>query len=280
MSDRQQSAEPGRDRDETTAATMIERASDLAGALAGGGLTLAGGPVAVLGGAALGVVFKHAVVAVASRLHGRAAERAGAAAILIEDRARQSKARLRDDGFFDPDGQHRPPAEELLEGVLMKAAEAYEERKVPLLANFYAGVAERSEVSPGDANRLLRIAERLSFRQLVALAVFGDDRYFRRLARASTTRAEGQTCVSASLEGEIEELAEVGLLGVRVEGKGPFRVGEVYGSQAPISQKELGTLKLLPLGRLLHDLMQLELVDDRERDRLLGELAQPRYNDN
>ena len=269
-------ADPRHDKEDGRAQELIERGSDLAGALAGGGFSLLGGPLGALGGPALGVAIKHAATVVAGHLFGRQAERAGATALLIANRHKRGERPVRDDGFFDTRDQLRSPGEELLEGVLLKAADAYEERKIPLLAALYDGIAHTTDVSPADANHLLRLAERLSYRQLVLLAVLADDRHFRTLARASSTKKEGRTTISPTLAADLEELGDLGLVGVRVEGKGPFRVGATYGSTGPISEKELGSLKLLETGRILHRLMDLELIPGDEQDEVVGDFARPR----
>ena len=67
----------------------------------------------------------------------------------------------RDDGFFDPGIEgHDAPAEELLEGALLFAANAYEQRKVPLIGRLYASLVFTS-IPVAHANWLLRLAERL-----------------------------------------------------------------------------------------------------------------------
>lgn len=110
-----------------------------------------GGPLGALGG----VAVQRAARAVVVRLSRREEERAGAALVLIErdvdDREKRGE-RLRDDDFFDERDGMRPDAEELLEGVLCHAAQTYEERKVPLLARLYSGVAHDSAIPAAEAS--------------------------------------------------------------------------------------------------------------------------------
>lgn len=263
------------DGGERDAQKLAERGSDLAGALLGGAISLAGGPVGVLGGAAVGVAVKHVAVTLAGRLHARQRDRAGAALVLIavdEEEHRRRGERARNDGFFDDRGALRPEAEELLEAVLMHAANAYEERKVPYLAHLYDTVAHDAEVSAADAHAVLAFADRLTYRQLVALAVLADEKHFRDLARAGTLRAEGRASPSETLLMELDELGATALIGVRVEGKGPYRIGEVIGSAGPASRHPFGALKLLPAGLLLLRLMRISDIPDADRQDWLTEL--------
>ncbi len=46
----------------------------------------------------------------------------------------------RADRFFEAEGEHRTTAEEILEGVLLRAGDSYEERKVQYIARLYAGI--------------------------------------------------------------------------------------------------------------------------------------------
>ena len=266
------------DQTEDAATTdLIERGSDLAGALAGGALSLVGGPLGALGGAAVGVAVKHVVGSVSSRLAARQASRAGAAVLFIAEDAQARAANgeePRDDGFFDGRGALRSEAEEVLEAILLQAANSYQEEKVPYIAHLYDGVAHDADVRPADAHVLIDLAELLSYRQLVTMAVLAEhDKYFRVLARAAGLRDQGRSGASETLLIELDQLGEVGLVGARVEGKGPFRQGAVYGTQKRMSDQPYGALRLMPIGELLHRLMRLAEIPDEERDAWVAELA-------
>jgi hypothetical protein len=250
--------------DDSGAERLIERGSDLAGALAGGALSLVGGPAGALGGAAVSVVIKHAAQNVLGRVHGRQEARAGAALLVVASDARERADRgeaPRADGFFDARGALRPEAEELLEAVLLQAANAYEERKVPLFAHLYDAVAHDCAFSGSDAHAFLHIATDLTYRQLVGLSVLGQcERYGDELVRADLAREESGTAISAALAFEIDRLGDVGLVGVSVDGKGPFQAGHVYGSQGPPSRWPPAALRLMPAGEQLFAAMRLTSI--------------------
>lgn len=149
------------------------------------------------------MAVKHAAQHVLGRVHGRQEARAGAALLILASDARERAARgeaPRADGFFDDRGSLRPEAEELLEAVLLQAANAYEERKVPLFAHLYDAVAHDPAISGADAHAFLHVAADLTYRQFVGLSVLGQrGRYGDELALAEVTREESDTTISAAL---------------------------------------------------------------------------------
>jgi hypothetical protein len=160
---------------------------------------LVGGPPGALGGAAAGWAAGEGLLAVGravvQRLDNRGAMQVGGAIAVIESDAQERRERGEspgDDAFFDSRGEMRPEAEELLEGVLLHAANTYEERKLPFLAHLYDGVAHDANVAAADALYLVRAADQLTYRQLAGLAVFARvDAYVMDLARAQAARDEG-----------------------------------------------------------------------------------------
>jgi hypothetical protein len=79
---------------------------------------------------------------------------------------------LRNDGFFIKPKHERSPANQIFEGVLLKSKSEHEDKKVKLLGNFFANIAFMPEISPPEANHLLKVADGLTYRQLCLLALF------------------------------------------------------------------------------------------------------------
>jgi hypothetical protein len=183
----------------------------------------------------------------------------------------------RSDDFSESHDGRRPDSDELLEGVLMYAAASYEERKVVLLGHLYDGIAFDGSVSIEEAHYLLKLADRLTYRQLVALVTLQDPKSFDRLAKASYQRDEGTTGPADALALELDDLADQGALGVLVEGTEEVaRPGELYGSSGRTSAKDFQSLQLTQTGLNLHRLMRLNTIPLDDRARLLDELATPR----
>lgn len=161
---------------------ILDLASRLTGAFTGAGAALAAGPLA---GAAAGVTVSEGLQRFAAKvapvadeilagpLGQREQERAvaviGFALARIEERLRGGDE-LRDDGFFSEREGHRPDAAQLLEAVMREGARSYNERRVKHLGYLWASFAF-DHYPPGDAYYLFDTAQRLTYRQMVALVV-------------------------------------------------------------------------------------------------------------
>ena len=173
---------------ESTPTTRLV-ASGVGAAGVGGGAVLgfiAGGPPGAFAGGAAGALLQDGMKAVvgeaALRFTSRTEqERVGSCLILAYEQIAahlNGGQRLRDESFFRPRARKankklRSEAEELLEGTFLAARDAYEERKVALLANFYANIAFNGEIDSSHANHLLVLAKSLTYRQLAILGVIG-----------------------------------------------------------------------------------------------------------
>lgn len=76
----------------------------------------------------------------------------------------------RQDGFFDNKDGARSDAQEIFEGVLLKAKNEHEEKKARILGNIFANVAFWPGFSVGEANHVLQITNNSTYRQLCAVA--------------------------------------------------------------------------------------------------------------
>jgi len=79
----------------------------------------------------------------------------------------------RQDGFFSQDVTGRSPADEVLEGVLLRAKNESEEKKALFLANIITSVAFDPSISLERANFLIKLAEQLTYRQFCYVALVG-----------------------------------------------------------------------------------------------------------
>lgn len=161
---------------------IISTGSEMLGSVTGSvlGFVLSG-PAGAAAGAGAGVaiskISKKVLTDVANRsLSHREEIRIGAATILaVEEIQKKLDAgeQPRNDGFFEPHGNaSRSDAEEIFEGVLLKSKNEHEEKKIELLANIFANIAFDSELSVGQANHILQIADNLTYRQMCILSLF------------------------------------------------------------------------------------------------------------
>jgi hypothetical protein len=115
----------------------------------------------------------------------------------------------RSDGLFDPGAD----PDGLLEGSLLTAARSYDQKKVPYIGAFYASLVFEEEVSAPTAHFLLHLLDRLTYRQLCALAYYASEaRADERLDIQSDAREEG-IHTSPTLVAELGDLANFGLIG-------------------------------------------------------------------
>ncbi|OHU23363.1 hypothetical protein BKG77_06745 [Mycobacteroides chelonae] len=182
------SAEVGDEEHFESAITkLIASGAGATGAAAGGvaGFLL-GGPGGAVAGGVTGALLqdgmKAAVGELAERLTTRTErERVGSCLVLahklIVERLNAGQP-LREPSFFKrrerkAQQELRSEAEELLEGTFLAARDAYEERKVEMLARFYANAAFERNVDSSHLNHILNLAKLLTYRQLVTIGIIG-----------------------------------------------------------------------------------------------------------
>lgn len=260
------------------AAELIQGGADLAGASVGAAIGLIGGPPGALGGAAAGVAATRLFRRLGSEIHQRSLgprqrERVGAAfavaAQLIAMRLKAGET-PRSDGFFDASSTGRPPAEELLEGVLLASADAYEEWKVPFLGKLYAALVFDEGVSRPFANFLIALAQRLTCRQLALMAVIWDGDAAPLAARAAQNAPPTQIAFSDELGLEVDELERLGLVGRGEPGGTPKRGGATFVDASGLA---VTSLTLTGPGKRMYDLMDLRSIPEQARAEVLADLV-------
>lgn len=160
--------------------SLISTGSAIAGAATGGAIGfLTGGPGGAAIGGASGVVISKGVTKLLSDiadrfLSKRETMRVGATAafalVKIESYL-DAGSNPRDDGFFDEKAGERSDAEEIFEGVLLKAKNEHEEKKAKILGNIFANIAFSPGFSVGEANHVLQIAQNLTYRGMCFLSL-------------------------------------------------------------------------------------------------------------
>ena len=259
---------------------LIDSSSDLIGAVTGGAIGLVGGPAGSIGGAAAGVAITKTIRRVGVEVYDRLLvprqqERVGTVlAVALDDaqaRAEQG-AEIRDDGFFDSGEGQRSDADELLEGVLLQAANAYQERKLRHLGAILPSLAVRQDVSAADGHWLARLADRLTWRQFVVLAIFAEPPEERVLQR-DIDRDEGRAAGPAGgLRQEVEELATFGLLGVVDSNGEPTSAGSTWESASGMWGVPMARWRMTGQGCLLVDVARLDDISAAERAGILDDL--------
>jgi hypothetical protein len=170
---------------------------------------------------------------------------------------RQSGDEFRQDGFFPKRPGTRSDADEVMEGVLFTAMTDYEERKTPFYGYLFANLAFDTQIDGALAHSLIRLAERLTYRQLCLLALVEKKSQF----ALPADRPRGSLAWRAwSVHRDLEEMgfAQMELVGGR---------GTEIGSPS--------SLVLQGQGILLYQLMELSRIEESELQELSDLLNEP-----
>jgi hypothetical protein len=268
---------------------IIEDGSELTGVTAGAMVGLIGGPPGAAAGAVTGFVISKALRRIGLEVHdrllvARQQERVGAALGVMSQDTAEGLANgqgPRADGFFDAPtgGGHRSDAEEVLEGTLRAAADANEERKLRHIAAIFPYVALRTDVSSADAHWLVKIAEQLSWRQMVVLSIMSGPPTERLEAQPLAERrnslsdeARGRRCASPALAEEVEDLGRLGLLGQRMADGEIVRAGATIMAVGDYWNVPMADWRLTPPGRLLSRAARLSEIDQDTRELVIDML--------
>lgn len=247
---------------------LVQGGIELAGASAGAAVGLIGGPAGAMAGAGAGVVvtrvLKHVGAELQSRLLGpRQRIRAGAAfAVAIDEvnRRLQAGEQLPEDWIKEERPGGRREAEEVLEGVLLAATNAWEEQRVRHLGLLYASLVF-SPHRPEYGHYLVTVASRLTWRQMIALAVFAYDQPAR---FKLFERAADLTILETGLEAELDELGQTGILGFRQQDGTIARPASTLGG-GRILGADAESVVPTSLGQTLARVLVLESVATRDR---------------
>jgi hypothetical protein len=159
---------------------LIETGSEITGGVGGaiiGGLMA--GPIGVVIGGASGPIISKMFKVLGNELKKRLLSpreeiRTGAAYTFAIDKIlknEKEKKSIRQDDFFKSEPNKRSAAEEIFEGVILKAQKEYEENKIKFYGNLLGNITCDESVSKIYANQLIRLAEDLSYNQLCLLKV-------------------------------------------------------------------------------------------------------------
>jgi hypothetical protein len=138
--------------------------------------------------------------------------------------------------------------------------------KMALTSN--AALAFRREVSTADGHWITDIASRLTWRQLVVLAIFADP-----LEQSLIQDVTGQKPAAGMLGDEVAELGVLGLLGsINRDGDTGRVGGTVAGLEGGIWNIRMGQWRLTTSGTLVAELTRLDDVAEADRNAVMREL--------
>ncbi|MEZ7499603.1 hypothetical protein QO200_12750 [Flavobacterium sp. Arc3] len=148
-------------------------------------------------------------------------------AIMIKERL-DAGEEPRKDGFFDFKDNDRPSAETVLEGMLQKAKNEHEEKKLEYYSAFLTNITFDDSIDFQKSITLIKIIDRLSYQQLCILSYISDLNQinFENWGKLFQDEEKAQTHLDFYFE--IAELFELSLL-KQFNGKllGGFKNGEL-----------------------------------------------------
>ncbi|MBE9239958.1 hypothetical protein [Synechocystis salina] len=242
----------------TKARTLLNKGFSITGASIGSALGfLAGGPAGAAAAGALGVVIDQTLSEVASRLlsereQSRIGATAQSAIVKIETLKKEGR-KVREDGFFDGD---RSSAEEVFEGCLLASKNSHEEKKAIYLGNLFASICFSIEIDKHQANRLISIANGLTYSQLCLLNIFKNKNKYR--LKDTNFREAKLTFKHVVIIQEIYALDRDGI--IIFEGQHVFGITDVKPNVARVQG----------IGFALYDLMDLASIPDTELAELVS----------
>lgn len=239
--------------------------------IVGGGITgaaagfLIGGPTGGVVGGALGPIVKRGFLEIAERVLSRREQvRVSAAAqFAIERYQAVLKAGQTPRKDWASEGRD---AAELMEGILQKARNSYQEKKVRLIANIFADFAFLDGLSVEEAHHVLSLVESMTYRQIVLLEIFNTQKG--QGLRDGDYR--GQNPGTLNKLGILEDAYQLFLRGLVVSQK----VGE-QSSNFLMGWHDVNPaqMKLTPLGTLLCGLAGTDVIPADDRAPLIAALS-------
>lgn len=252
------------------ACTTNELVSSALGSATGAAIGVAiAGPAGAVGGAVVGTAVEHVTNKIGKEIRDRILSKSEERKVdavfteatdLIKKKIEQGCS-PRQDGFFNAGENDRSPAEEVFEGVVFAAQRECEEKKEHYFARLYANLAFDKTISRPMANKLIKLAEGLTYRQLLILTTvgvnqsLGDGGVFKKTAYS---HVEGLSAVTVA--SEVFELYRMSLLGS----------SDAILDCAGINPSKI---RIVGYGALLFNLMELgQPVQEDDTNDLLAEI--------
>lgn len=196
-------------------------ASNAVGAVIGGAVA---GPLGIVSGAMAGTAIENIAKRIGKEIKERLLSKSEvrkidtvytAACKKISEKI-NSGCNLRNDDFFAETDKDRSTAEEIFEGTLFAAQRESEEKKIKYYARLYANIAFDNTISRPMANQLIKIAEQLTYRQIVILNVIGWHQMLQKTNLfKDTAYASVSGLANVTIASEIFELYRMSLLSSR-----------------------------------------------------------------
>lgn len=175
---------------------------------------------------------------------------------------------IRNDDFFGVNDNYRSHGEEIFEGVLIKAKNEHEERKLIYLGSIFANAAFMPKISVYEVNHILNTSSNLTYTQLCAISLI----YRKKILgieleeidygiTENEKRLSYISALSISIRQEIYQLYQYGLIDME--------------NTALLSWHDIipNKLTLTPLGERYYEIMSLNKIPDDDLKILVRPLS-------
>ena len=244
------------------AINIIKRGSPIAGAVTGSVLRyFSGSPESTFAAAGIGAHLPFLINDFADRfLSKREQEKIGAVeAFSIHRIMNNIELGKKANPKFINDSDLDNPIVDLYEGILIKAKNEFELRKLELIGNIYANSLFDENLNPHDSNHFLNLTDNLSYRKLCVLSYYSRKNDFPGvilLPNPFLWYEDANFSISTiSISQDLFELREQGLLNMGAQNN--FMAGD----RSHITPKDL---LLSPIGQLYSKTTDLKNVDDED----------------
>lgn len=166
-------------------------------------------------------------------------------------------AELRTDGLFEPGAE----GDEIFEGVLNAARNAYEERKIPYIANVFVWVAVSPHIDARTAHAVITEAEAISWAQMCLLALVAEPEKWGTEEDFDVTTIRPATWTEWTVQNLFERMDSVYFYSPHFPAKSTPNMGLAL---MPEPDNRLKSLKLNNRGTLLMTAMGLSEIPDAE----------------
>lgn len=176
----------------------------------------------------------------------------------VEQKIRNGES-VRQDGFFDSNQYGRSDAEEVVENVLLKCQKEPQEKKIRFMGYLLANLVFRSDISVDMAHQIINYAEELTYRQLCLLRI-ATCRDVRKLRDSDYREQKLYPNGPYDILHECSDLFD----------KEFISLGE--GSFGGVTNIRPAKMRTQGMGRLIHDLMNLDRVPHDDLDSVANHL--------
>ncbi len=151
----------------------------------------------------------------------------------------------------------RPPSVEIIEGILLAVQREYEEKKLPFMGNLMANIFFDPNIDKMQANLMIKISQRISYRQLCILSVFAHIESSI-LLRERDYRGEDRINFKLiSLLQEISDLWTLGILNCSEE------------AHLGLTDVNPSKMRIQGMGVLLYNLMELRDIEKNDLELII-----------